>query len=374
MPQAVALLAVANDPNASAALDFAIGNFRFQSDQHEEAVAAYREAVRKWPAFRDARKNLGRAYLLLEREQEAIEVYQGLMMDGYVDADTYLLLGHGLMMKRHAVPAETAYRQALLLEPEHRDALRGLIQSLLDQERFVEVRNLLRSALDQQPGEASYWSLLANVEVALENTEAAIRAIETARRLDASPPPLLMLLGDLYLDAGRATEAVARYEEARGKGGVEPARFLRAVEGLVQLGEAEEADRLLMATVITLAAEDAAARQTVARLNAEIDVLQGKAEQAVTRYRELAATDPLDGRVLLRLGDLLRETGNAAEAELTYERAGRVSGFEAESLVRRARMEVEARRYAEASELLEAAQRLDPQPSVARYLEQIRRL
>jgi len=37
-------------------------------------------------------------------------------------------------------------------------------------------------------------------------------------------------------------------------------------------------------------------------------------------------------------------------------------------------MEVEARRYAEASELLEAAQRLDPQPSVARYLEQIRRL
>jgi len=210
--------------------------------------------------------------------------------------------------------------------------------------------------------------------VALENTEAAIRAIETARRLDASPPPLLMLLGDLYLDAGRATEAVARYEEARGKGGVEPARFLRAVEGLVQLGEAEEADRLLMATVITLAAEDAAARQTVARLNAEIDVLQGKAEQAVTRYRELAATDPLDGRVLLRLGDLLRETGNAAEAELTYERAGRVSGFEAESLVRRARMEVEARRYAEASELLEAAQRLDPQPSVARYLEQIRRL
>ncbi len=372
MPKAVELLAAARGPDSSAALDFAIGNFRFQGGQYGEAVAAYLEAVRKWPAFRDARKNLGRAYLLLEREQDAIKVYQGLVVEGYVDADIYLLLGHGLMMKRHAVPAETAYRQVLLLDPEHRDAQRGLIQALLEQERFAEVRNLLRGALDQQPGEASYWSLLANVEVALDDTAAAIRTVETARRLDACPPLLLMLLGDLYLDAGRAADAVACYAEARAAGGVENARFLRAVEGLVQLGEAEKAVMLL--DKVATGPDPEVKDTTVVRLRAEIAALQGNTKQAVALYRELAAADPLDGRVLLRLGDLLRETGAAGEAELTYERAGRVAGFEADSLVRRARLEVDAQRFAEAVELLEAAQRLNPQSNTARYLEQIQRL
>ncbi len=370
MPQAVALLTAANDTEASAALDFAIGNFQFQDGQHEKAVAAYQAAVRKWPSFRDARKNLGRAYLLLEREQEAIKVYQGLVVDGYVDADTYLLLGHGLMLKAHAVPAETAYRQALLLEPEHPDAQRGLIQSLLEQERYAEVRNLLRSALDQQPREASYWALLANVEVALENTEAAIRAIETARRLEACPPLLLTLLGDLYLDAGRAAEAVACYEDARRAGGVANTRFLRAVEGLVQLGEADKASALLDRVEAELALDD----MTGVRLRAEIAALQGNLNQAIALYRQLAAADPLDGRILLRLGDLLRESGAVGEAELTYERAGRVAGFATEALVRRARLEIGAKRFSEAVELLEAAQRLNPQPSTARYLEQIRQL
>lgn len=374
VPQAVEMLAEASGPDSSAALDFAIGNFRFQAGQYEGAVAAYLEAERKWPAFRDARKNLGRAYLLLERAQDATKVYQELVSEGYADADIYLLLGHGLMMRHHAVSAETAYRQVLLLDTDHRDAQRGLIQALLEQERFAEVRNLLRGALDQQPGEASYWSLLANVEVALDDTGAAIRVIETARRLDACPPLLLALLGDLYLDAGRAAEAVACYREAHSTGVVEYTRFLRAVDGLIQLGEAEKAEMLLISIVVVLRPEDDDARQTVTRLNAEIAVLKGKANQAVALYRELAAADPLDGRILLRLGDLLRETGAAGEAELTYERAGRVAGFEAESLVRRARLEVDAQRFAEAVELLEAAQRLNPQPSAAHYLQQIRQL
>jgi len=373
-PGAVELVAAECRPDSSAALDFAIGNFRFQLGRYEEAVAAYGEAVRKLPSFRDARKNLGRSYLLLGREDDAIKVYQQLVAEGHFDADVFLLLGHGLMMRRHAVPAETAYRQVLLLAPDHRDAQRGLIQALLEQQRFAEVRNLLRTALDTTPEDASFWSLLANVEVALGDTDAAIRTVETARRLDACASGLLVLLGDLYLDDGRTADAVACYLEERAKGGVEQTRFLRAVEGLIQLGESEKAEKLLVATVVTLAVEDTAARRTVARLNAEIAVLQGNLKQAVARYRELAAADALDGRVLLRLGDLLRETGESGEAELTYERVGRLPGFESEALVRRARLEVDAHRFAEAVELLEAAQRIAPEPRTARYLEQIRQL
>lgn len=373
--QAAALLVDNNREDASAALDFATGNFYFQMEAYEKALAAYQEAVRKLPSFRNARKNTGRIYLLLGQEDEAIRGYQELVADGHFDADIFLLLGHGLMMRHHAVPAESAYRQALMLDPEHRDAQRGLIQALLEQQRFAEVRSLLRTALDGAPEDASLWSLLVNVEVALDHAPEAIRAAETARRLDACPPALLMLLGDLYLDAGRAAEAVACYDEARAAGGIDMSRFLRAVEGLVMLGDATRAASLLEAVQASAGSNmDAAGRRSVIRLRAEIAALNGDLKASAVLYRDVTALDPLDSRALLRLGDLLRETGDAGEAELVYERAGRLPGAESDSFLRRARLAADDRRFPDAIELLEAAQQIDPQPQTIRYLEQLRRL
>ena len=377
-PAAAALLEAHDRAGASAAVDFALGNFQFQMERYAQAIAAYGEAIRKLPSFRDARKNTGRAWLLLGRDDEAIRVYQDLVADGHQDADIFLLLGHGLMMRRHAVPAESAYRQALLLDPVNRDARRGLIQSLLEQQRLDEVRSLVRSALEDEPAESSLWTLLVNAEVALGDTAAAIRAAETARRLDACTPLTLMLLGDLYLDAGRPAAAVACYDGVRAAGGVETARFLRAVEGLVQMGETARAATLLDVVEKEVVQADPAGtapvRRKAVRLRADIAALGGDVEHAVALYREVVSADPLDGRALLRLGELLRESGKTGDASLAYERAGRLSGFEVDALIGRARLEVDAGRISEAVGLIEAAQRIEPRPPVARYLEQLHRL
>lgn len=375
---AVALLEKNDRTASSAAVDFAIGNFYFQMERYEPAIAAYGEAVRKLPSFRDARKNTGRAWLLLGREAEAVRVYQKLVEEGHFDADIFLLLGHGLMLQRQAVSAESAYRQALLLDAENRDARRGLIQALLEQQRLQEVRSLVRSVLNSDPGEASYWSLLVNANVALSDTGNAIRAAETSRRLDACTPVTLMLLGDLYLDAGRPAAATACYDEVRASGGVDAPRFLRSVEGLVQMGEADRASALLDAIEEDVLKgspeENVLNRRKVMRLRADMAALKGERKHSITLYQELVTSDPLDGRALLRLGDLLRENGQEGEAELTYERAGRLAGFEADALACRARLEVEGGHITEAVALLEAAQRIESRPNIARYLEQLRRL
>jgi tetratricopeptide (TPR) repeat protein len=371
---AVSVLIDQRTADSSAAIDFAIGNFNFQQALYKAAVTNYQEAVRKWPSFRDARKNLGRVYLLLEQEDNALAVYRNLVEDGLADAESYLLLGHVMLIEDRAVSAETAFRQVLLLAPDQQDARRGLIQALLAQERWPEVKQLVRSALSDAPEDAALWSLLANVSVALDDTVSAIRAIETARRLTTCSPQLLMLLGDLYLDAGRAAEAVACYAGAQQSDTIEPSRLLRAVEGLIQMGEADRAEALLRTIEPKLSPPPEDVELDVLRLHADILCLRGERQQAIERYRMLVARDPLDGDTLLRLGDLLRDEGEASEAELTYERAGRIAGFKAPSLVRRARLDVDARRYSEAISLLEAAQRLVSQPHVERYLEQVRRL
>ena len=360
---------------SSAAIDFAIGNFQFQANQLTEAAESYRQAIAKQPTFRNARKNLGRVYLLAGEEAKAVSVCQSLVEDGLADHEVFLLLGHGLALTLHWVSAESAYRQALLLDTASDDAQAGLARCLVQQERYLEARSLLRTMLESAPDHRELWSLLANVNVALGAPDAAIRTLETAHRLGCCDAVMLGLLGDLYLNTDRPADAVARYEAALAAGWAESARLLRAVEGLVLMGNAEGAARMLarISDNSEIGTDPAIALEYL-RLRSELAALQGDTKEAVESYRQLVRRDPLNGRALLRLGELLRQEGDIGGAELAYERAGRLEGMQAEALVHRAELAVQRDRFDVAVRLLEAAEAVESRPHVARYLAQVRRL
>ena len=63
-----------------------------------------------------------------------------------------------------------------------------------------------------------------------------------------------------------------------------------------------------------------------------------------------------------------------AKAAIRFERAAKLADFQVEALVEHARMLVGAKDYQQASDLLERAQNLAPQPRVARYLKAINNL
>ncbi len=373
--EAVALLRKRDLSKASAALDFAVGNFQFQTNLLAEAEVSYQDAITKLPTFRNARKNLGRVYLLGGQEAKAVTVCQALVEEGLADADVFLLLGHGLALQLHWVPAETAYRQALLLKTDSDDARSGLARCLVQQERYREARSLLRTMLESVPAREELWSLLANVNIALDESDDAIRALETARRLGCCSHSMLGLLGDLYLNAERAADAVASYEEAGMAGWRDHSRMLRAVEGLIMINEAAGAAAILdslKGDARILA--DPVLELKQMRLEAELAALQGNTETAVTLFRVLIERDPLNGKALLRQGELLQEQGDLGGAELSYERAGRLEGVQVDALVKRAQLAVQRERFDAAVNLLEAAEAIESRPNVARYLTQVRRL
>ncbi len=374
-PAAVALLDSKDLPKASAALDFAIGNFQFQQEAFGAAATSYRSAIAKLPAFRNARKNLGRIHLLTGKTREAIAVYQSLVADGLADSETFLILGHALAQASHLIAAENAYRQVLLLDAENRDAEKGLAQSLLEQKRYTEASSLLRHLLEEDPNHPELWSLLANVYVALDSVGDAIRSLETARRLDCCSADMLGLLGDLYLNAGQPADAMPRYEDAIEAGWGRPSRLVRAIEGFILLGDAQGADRLLKRLDGSENTPGSnGLTNDIVRLRAELAVLRDNRQEGIQLYRTVTRNDPLNGKALLRLGDLLQQNGDLGAAALAYERAGRIDGMEVDALVRRAQLEVQLERYGKAVELLEAAQTIKSQSHVERYLEQVRRL
>jgi len=376
--QAVRVLQTRDLPEASPALDFAIGNLHFQSERLDEAAVAYEAAIKKLPKFRSAIMNLGRVYLMQERTEDAIELYRQLVSHGQADAGILLLLGHALLMEDAPVSAESAYRQSLLLRPKDADAMLGMAKALMRQERYAEGLALVGEILRRDPRNRELWSLRANAYLSMGKHAEAMRTIEKARRLACADAEMLAALGDLLLNRDQPEDALRVYEAAFAGDSPSTARMLRAIEGFLMVGDTEGATRMIVR------AEAGAARAGVSfgetqktallRLKAELAQQTERSADAMALCKEVLRLDPLDGRTMLVLAELQQEAGRLEDAAMTCERAARVKGYEADALVRQAQIEVRRERYGRAASLLEAAQTFEDRPHVGRYLEQVRRM
>lgn len=363
---------------ASAALDFALGNLHLKSGQYDQAEAAYTGALNKLPSFRRAVANLGRVYLLLGDSERATARFVELVNSGPVDGDILILMGHALLLGNRPVSAENAYRQAMLRNPDSEDALLGLAKSLLLQERHAEAVHVLEEMIEQDVARSELWSLRANALLAMDDMDAARVAFETARRLQLADGEMLATLGDMYLNAQQPRVALERYHEAFTVTDPSIDRLLRATGGLLTLGRLDEAGELL-GTAHRLREEDPARfdsedEYALLRIEARLAEARGETAEAAADYEEMLRRNPLDGETLVLLGNLQHRGGDLEAAVMSYERVARIQGYEVQGLVRQAEVEVERERYARAVELLEAAQTIDEQPHVARYLDQLRRL
>lgn len=362
----------------SAALDFTLGNLYFQAENPERAAAAYENALEKFPTFRNAKINLGRIYLILEREEDAIRLYQELVRDGVADAETYLLLGHALMMESFPVSAENAYRQALLLDQNAIEAKRGLLSALMSQERHREGLALAKELLIQEPGQREYWAARANAQLALGETGAAAASLEQARRLGSADADMLATLGELYLQRHAPGEAYDRFMESFERGEDRLPRRERAITGFLQLGALKEAEQLLEGLESRIDELPAGEKEEwtllYLRLQSRVDLENGNVDEALRKGRNVLEMDPLDGTTLLLLARIFEEQGDVEQALGYSGRAARIKGFEAEALIQQALIEVGRQRVEPAVRLLERAQAFEENAAVAGYLRQLRRV
>jgi len=376
--QAIQILTATKQDNASAAMDFAVGNFYFQDEQLDQAATAYQAALTKLPKFRSAMMNLGRVYLLQQRTGDAIELYQQLVADGQADADILLLLGHALLMENAPVSAEGAYRQCLLLRPKDPEAMLGLAKAVMQQERYAEGLALVGEILGRDPTNRELWTLRVNAYLAMGQHGDAARTIEKARRLDCADNEMMATLGDLLLNQDQPEDALQAYQLAFRESDVSRARLLRAIEGFLMVRDVKGAETMITRADAIREAEPLrfgkATETTLLRLKAELAQQQGRAADAIDLCKSVLSADPLDARTMLVLAELYQQSGQLEDAVMTCERAARVKGYEADALVRQAQIEVQRERYQQAIALLESAQTFRPQTHVGRYLDQLKRM
>ena len=362
---------------SSALYDFTIGSIYFQQDNLGAAAEWYSKAVVKLPSFLRAQKNLGLVYVRSNAFDRAIGPLTRAIDLGAADGLTFGLLAHSYAMTEQYVAAESAYRQAMMLQPEAADWKSGLARCLFKERKFEEAAAMCGDMIRREPSRADLWLLQANAWLSLRQPLKAAENYELLDHAGLANVACLNTLGDIYVNESVPELAVDAYLRALAKDGAnaDPAVSLRNAEVLAARSAYVEAGKLLTRVKEVCQAKlDAAGKKRVLKLEARIAAATGQNDTEQAKLLEdIVALDPLDGETLLLLAQHHSRTGNTDKACLLCERAAGIEKFEAEAKLRHGQILVKNGKYQEALPLLKRAQELKPRDDVQRYVEQVER-
>jgi tetratricopeptide (TPR) repeat protein len=370
----------------SSAMIFVLGNLYFQADRPEEARRQFLEAIRRFPRFRRAHTNLAYLYISQNKTAEAMPMLQKAIELGENSARVYGLLGYCHLLKKNAVVAENAYRQAYLLDASSRDWKLGLAQALMVQEKFPEAANLLGTLIEENANDKQLWLQQTNAFLAMERKEDAIVNLESLRLKGIADESNLNLLGNLYMDRGEPQLALLAYLAAMEKTkSLDIPRTLKSARILNDYGHPDKADEFV-SRIRTKAGAKIQPADQIALLLTEVRISQSKRELNRTGalLNKLIELNPANGEVLLELGrykdQLARDEADEtkrgelmAEARTNYQLAARIDTVAYPANLALGQMLVRERRYPEALTHLQAALNLKKSESLEQYASRVRR-
>jgi len=361
---------------SSPVFDFFLANIHFQNEAYDKAAEWYEKAVDPdggHPKFRRAWKNLAMVHVRRENFEDALPALIKVVELGGGDALTYGLMGYAHSSVGNSIAAESAYRQAMLLDPKYRDWKMGLARSFFRQERYGEAAALTGYLLQEEPDDANLWKLQANAYLGLERPLDAAKNYEFVDQLGASTYETLTMLGDIYVNEELFSLSAAAYAKAfEMNPDAKPDRAIRAAKLMAGKGAMKQTDQLV-SHIEELVGDRLTTdqRKDLFRLSARVAASQGEGEKRVEDLEQLVRLDPTDGGALILLGQTYAQMGQTDKAIHRYEQAAGIEGHEADALVRHAQLLVRQRDYKNALPLLRRAQQAEYRENVQEYLEQV---
>lgn len=371
-PEAAAsMLAGQVGDGSSAALDFVLANLQFQSGQNDAALANYERAISKFPDFRRAHKNLGLLYVQKgDSWKKAVEHLSRAVELGDRDGRNFGLLGFAHLNLENNLAAEQAYRQAVLAEPSVRDWKLGLARSLLAIEKYAEAVSIFDMLIAENPEDANAWMGQANAYIGLEQPEAAAVNLEAVRMMGKAQTSSLVLLGDIYMNAGNTELAKDAYLEVirSDANGASFTTALRAADLLLRTRAYDAAGDVLASIdkrYKGIARDD---ELKVLTLKAKLARAQGRKQEAAKLLESVVERDGTRGDALIELAAYHQAQGNSAKALFLLERAENIEAFAYPALLEHAQVLVSQKDYAKAAEVLRRALQIKTEPRVERFL------
>lgn len=361
--EAIKALEASELTKGSAALTFNLANLQLESGDLDKAIASYEAAIKAYPSFRRAHRNLGLALIRSDQSDQAITHLAEAVRLGDSEGLTYGLLGYCRLSKEEYASALQAYRLAQLTEPNVTEWSAGIAQCLQQLNQREEAVALLDEVIRKRPLESSYAVLKANIHLQLEQEGKAAKALEMSHRLGTLAADPLLLLAELHLRGGRVGEASEVMEAAFAKSD-KPGEnsILRLFQIAVNQGQWAVAKNLLAR--VPEAKQSRALRLAKAKylIQSEEDIEAGAA-----LLKQLATEDPTDGEALIAHARQVAASGQPAAAELIYERAAADSNWAFEAHDGLTRLRASQGRYEAALKSLDKALQIQSDSRLQEY-------
>jgi tetratricopeptide (TPR) repeat protein len=314
--------ASAEKKGASAALFFILGNLYLNQEKLDKAIQAYKAAIQIFPDFRRAHKNLG---LLLAREQKYTDALPHLRKSvelGEATAQTYGLLGYCYVSTADFLAAESAYRQAFLMDSDNPDWRGGLVQALVELKKYQEASAMLRIMIEENPSDPNLWKMQGNTFIGLNEPMKAAENFEILRHMGKADAQTLILLGDIYSTKELMVPALGAYLRAVEAGtGLDVQRSLRTADIFLRNGAPEQAQTFVAGVkqkseLVGISVKDRLALRT---LEAKIARQLGNEKQAVEILQEIVKEDTRNMAARIELGEYFGKNDETAKAVLQFE-------------------------------------------------------
>lgn len=364
--RAAALEKLASSPltKSSAALTFNLGNLQFESGENDKAIASYQAALKEYPSFRRAHRNLALAQVRANDLENALASLTEAIRLGDSDGSTYGLLGYCRLAREEFASALQAYRLAQITEPDVAEWKAGIAQCLQHLDQKHEAIALLEEVIRQRPLEASYSILKSNIHLDLDQPDLAVKALELPFRLKLLAPDPTLTLADLHLRADRLNSAQTAIQSAFSNKEAPPSTA--AILRLIQTANSAENWPLVKDLLAKAETTQPDRSLQIAKARYLISSDENPAS-GLKLLQRLTQEDPTDGEALLTLGKHLAATNQPESAELLLERASADPKTAFESHVELTRLHVAQTRYKEALKSLDSALAIQSTESLRTY-------
>ncbi len=359
-----------DDPFGDSAADpiklFERGQSAHSRGQLEQAIDFYEQALKVKPDFPEAEFQRGNALASLGRLKEAEAALRLAISHKKNWSLPHSALGALLLRTQRASEAEQSFRAALKIDANDSVALRMLSEIRLRAGDKQEALDLAKRATTIPDAPASAFIVLAVAERASGNTVAAKATLDRVIGDEPANVPALLERADLLTDEKNFEPAIADLRAAAKVKPGEKSILSRLAYVLQEAGRNEEAAEVAKKAGLEVQQASGDAKGGVIGTHEEIEAANSD-DPAVARkaLEKLLEKNPRNAMLLGRLGASYRTDDPARSLEF-YRRASELQPEAAEYAIGYASALVQARRFADATRILQHVVRVNPQNYAAR--------
>lgn len=209
----LAQLWVKSDPESADAW-FCLGEGYEGTEQYDEAVRSYREALRIQPKDAASWYNLGTTYDYLKQYNEAMRAYQEALRIQPKDAMAWFRLGmtYGSGLNQYS-DAIKAFSEALRIQPTDVKSWYNLGLAYYENKQYDQSIHALQEALRLNPEFYEAWNNLGTAYDRLMQYDEAIQSYREALRIQPKDVQSLYNLGLTYSKRKQYDQALQAYRE-----------------------------------------------------------------------------------------------------------------------------------------------------------------